>query len=155
MRLKDSDGGILNRIVRVKSSYPLLITSSVDVHKEHGLFRLFRRRFTSKILIEKCRVQKLIRTIGRERTKERERGRSSWECETITLICWSRWKVTWSILKCCEMRKGIKFYPFIIATKFGEFLKSSCERGFKNSSQSLKSYPNNFYLRKSLVYCTC
>ena len=48
--LKDFESEILGRIARVQFFFPRLIVSSIDVEKEYGLTRSFRRGSNSKAL---------------------------------------------------------------------------------------------------------
>ena len=48
MKLKDLEGGILDRLAKVQRFFPVLISHAVDVHKEYDLSRSFRRGSTSE-----------------------------------------------------------------------------------------------------------
>lgn len=50
MKLKDLESCILDRIAKVQTNYPELISSSVNVHEEYGLPRSFRRGSNSEAL---------------------------------------------------------------------------------------------------------
>ena len=50
MKLKDLDGGILDRLAKVQRFFPDLISPAVDVHEEYGLSRSFRRGSTSEAI---------------------------------------------------------------------------------------------------------
>ena len=46
MKLKDLEGGILDRLAKVQRLFPVLISSAVDVSEEYGSYRSFGRRST-------------------------------------------------------------------------------------------------------------
>ena len=50
MKLKNLEGGILDRLAKVQRLFPALISSVVDVHEEYGLSRSFRRGSTSEAI---------------------------------------------------------------------------------------------------------
>ena len=50
MKLKNLEGGILDRVARVQRSFPFLIGAIVDVYEEYGLSRSFIRGSTSEAL---------------------------------------------------------------------------------------------------------
>ena len=49
-KLKNLEGGILDRLAKVQRLFPALISSVVDVHEEYGLSRSFRRGSTSEAI---------------------------------------------------------------------------------------------------------
>ena len=50
MKLKDLEGGILDRLANVQRFFPVLISSGIDEHEEYGLSCSFRRGSTSEAI---------------------------------------------------------------------------------------------------------
>ena len=62
--LKKLEAGILHRIASVQSKNPELISASIYMREDYGLFRSFRRCSNSEALNKKSRKLGVIETIG-------------------------------------------------------------------------------------------
>ena len=80
MRLKNLEGGILDRVARVQRNFPLLIGATVDVHEEYGVSRSFRRGSTSGVLNRGVSNSEVDRN-----NRRRKEGRSGARKEKIRM----------------------------------------------------------------------
>ena len=76
MRLKNLEGGILDKIARVQRDYPLLIWATVDLYEGYGLSRSFRRGSTLEALNRGVSDSEMDRN-NRWRKKERVGARKA------------------------------------------------------------------------------
>ena len=112
MKLKDLEGGILDRIAKVQRAFPVLISAAVNVHEEYGLSCSFRRGSTSEA-INRGVTDSVVDRNNRLRKEERDSARKAklkmrdhYSEVLVSLESYLKYS------QLCEFRKKVWLTPF-------------------------------------------